>query len=147
MSKIIPNSRIVHRDYVSNASFWDVFTFIITLGKKGRLYTIKVIQCREWEATLDLKTHVNCRCLITPVVSNNPTEKLTTDIWLKARYGAIYQQIQELRDLIAKTKNEIENGDNDVKFDTNFQTRHYLIAESYNKIATLKLLLNAKTGK
>lgn len=45
---------------VCNASFWEVFKFIISLGKKGSLYRVYE---NHWPPS-----HENCRCVINPVI-------------------------------------------------------------------------------
>ena len=55
-------SKIIGSRQVGNASFLDVFKFIITFGKKGRLYIVEPIKLKQWQALLD--SRVNCRCTV-----------------------------------------------------------------------------------
>jgi len=44
---------------VCNASFWEVFKFVVTFGKRGRLYQV-------YRNPPPL-VHANCRCTINPL--------------------------------------------------------------------------------
>jgi len=60
MKLVKPIKEKVSITTVVNGSFWDVLTFILSFGKKGKLFEIIISDGIKWKMPPD--NRVNCRC-------------------------------------------------------------------------------------
>ncbi len=63
MRKIKITSKETTVSKLVDASRWEIFLYLITNGRKGRLYHVVNYPAKIWQTPPE---HINCRCSMTP---------------------------------------------------------------------------------
>ena len=63
--KVKVHTQIVSRDRVTSAGLLDILLYLVTFGRKGRLYIIDKVDVKIYSTP---PSHINCRCFIKPML-------------------------------------------------------------------------------